>query len=76
MRLIRQAGARLAVDGLDTHAAHERAHVPASQRIAFVLEPARQLTRPQERMLQMQLVDAPHEQQITFSNSTRTVVHR
>ena len=51
MRLIGLAGARLAVDRLDAHAAHERAHVPAPHHVALVFEQTSKLACAQKRML-------------------------
>jgi len=49
--VIGQARARLAIDRLDTHAAHERGNVTATYRMALVLKQAGELARAQERML-------------------------
>ena len=72
--LARDAGAPLAIDRLDAHQAHERAHVTAADLEALALEHAGEPPRTEERMRKVQLVDAAHERQIGGRNRLRLVV--
>ncbi len=64
MLAIAPAGARLLVERFDAHLAHQRRDVLAADREAFALQQVAQHPAAGERMLEMQLVDPPHQRQI------------
>src|SRR5450759_446570 len=74
MTLRRNAGARLAVDRLDTHQLHEGAHMAAADSGTFALKHACQFPRSQKRMREVQLVKAAHQRQIGRRHRLRLVV--
>ncbi len=76
MRLIPPAGVGFAVEGFNTPLLHQRADVFASDRDLFQPEHAAQHARPGKRMLQMQLVDLPHQLKIAFRHWLRLVIRR
>src|SRR6202142_4590269 len=70
----RDTRARLAVQRLDPHQAHERAHVPAPDLMALTLQLRRDFAGPVERRLQVQLVHPAHQLQIPRRDRPRPVV--
>jgi hypothetical protein len=75
MRRMRSRGVRPPVQGLDAHLGHQRADMLATGFEAFRLQQIAQHPRTREWVLQMQLVDAPHELQIRIAYRPRQVVH-
>ena len=61
----------LAVQRLDAHAPHQRGHVPAPDLEALAVEHVAQHAAAREGMLQVQLVDAPHQRQIGLADAAR-----
>jgi len=59
-----EARSPLAVDRLQPHAAQERSHVPATHSQALALEHRSKLASPQERMSEVQFIQAAHQRQI------------
>src|SRR5450755_3163259 len=70
------AGAGLRTQSLHTHAPHGRPHMTPADPDAVGQELAAQHPRAHERMLQMQLIEPPHQRQIGAAGGLRKVVHR
>ena len=76
MRWVLLARVGLAVQRLDAHAPHQRAHVPPPHIDAPQAQQIAQHAAAGERVLQMQLVDAAHQRQLALGNRLGVVVHR
>jgi hypothetical protein len=70
------AQARLAIQRLDAHAAHERGHVTPADVEALILEQPHELARPQEGVFQVQLIEPAHDGQVLRTDWLRLVVQR
>ena len=62
------AGVGPAVQGLDAHAPHQRAHVPAADLHGLAGQQIAQHARAGKRPLQMKLVEAAHQRQIGLTD--------
>ncbi len=69
------AGARLRAHGRDAHAQHQRAQVTAAYEDALASHYAAKHSGTHEGGLQMQLVDAAHQCQVSFAGGAAAVVH-
>jgi hypothetical protein len=76
VRRVLLARVGLAVQRLDAHAPHQRAHVPAADLDALQAQQVAQHAAARERVLQVQLVDAPHQRQLGLGDRLGVVVHR
>jgi hypothetical protein len=66
----------LAVQRLDAHAPHQRAHVPAADLDALQAQQVAQHAAAGKRVLQVHLVDAAHQRQLGLAHRLGVVVHR
>ena len=69
------AGAGLRTQCLHAHAQHERTHMAAANLDALEQELSAQHPRAHEGMLQMQLIEPPHQRQSGSADGLRHVVH-
>jgi hypothetical protein len=76
VRRVLLARVGLAVQRLDAHAPHQRAHVPAADLDALQAQQVAQHAAARERVLQVQLVDAAHQRQLGLGDRLGVVVHR
>ena len=67
---------RFAIEGLERHPPHQRAHVAAADFQTLLAEHVAQHATAGERVVQVQLVDAPHKKQIGVRDGARMVVDR
>lgn len=65
---------RLAIEGLDAHALHQRGNVPPPDLEAFLHQPAPQHAAAREGKLHVQLVDPVHQLQIGIRHGARRVI--
>jgi hypothetical protein len=72
---IASARVRLAVQRLDTHALHQRAHAPAANLVSLATQQARQHPRSRKRKLHVQSIDPAHQQLVCLAHRLRLVVH-
>src|ERR1019366_8295950 len=70
----RFAGVRPAVDRLDPHALHQRRDMTAANRNAFAPQQIAQHPAAREGIIEMQLVDAPHDLQVLRRDRPRLVI--
>src|ERR1700678_1015226 len=70
----RNTGARSAVNGLDAHAAHQGHQVHSADLKSLTYELLGEPACTIKRMLQMQLIDPAHQNQVLFAHRTRRVV--
>src|SRR6185437_11610017 len=68
------ARARPPVQRLDAHLAHQGAHVPPPNPLALAPQLSGNLARPEERCLQVQLIDPAHQLQISRRDRPAPVV--
>jgi hypothetical protein len=76
VRRVLLARVGLAVQRLDAHAPHQRAHVPPADLDALQAQQVAQHAAAGERVLQVQLVDAAHQRQLGLGDRLGVVVHR
>ena len=67
---------RLAIDCFDGHAPHQRAHVAAAHLDTLLAEHVTQHAAAGERIVYVQLVDAPHQHQVRVRDRARMVIDR
>jgi hypothetical protein len=71
VRRVLLARVGLAVQRLDAHAPHQRAHVPAADLDALQAQQVAQHAAAGKRVLQVQLVDAAHQRQLGLGSPAR-----
>lgn len=71
---VRIGGSGLAVNRPQPHQAHQPSHTVTTGHKAIAPQEPRHLTRPEEGMLQKNLVDPPHQGQIFRALATGTAV--
>src|SRR3974377_2353032 len=68
------AGVRAPIDRLDPHALHQCHDMAAANRNALAVQQIAQHSAPRERVIQMQLVDPPHDLQVLDRDGPRLVI--
>ena len=76
MLRVRDAGARLAVDRLQAQQPHQPPHPVPTDGHPLTRQMAYHLPSAVERVLQVQLIDAPHQRQVRRALADRRVVQR
>lgn len=76
MRRVLLARIGLAVQHLDAHAQHQRAHMSPTDLDALQAQEVAQHAAVRERGFQVQLIDAAHQRQLGLAHGGRVIVRR